>query len=161
MPITPHNDRAMSATYGQAIVGDTRQGDLCRARVFISDDVIADVTIDLISAEPMDRTVAVFLDYLKGRPYAEVLQAVTARSCSSDGCSSVEGKCFSLLQEAVYRALGDWASRHESPRSAVLSTPAGGVDLLRRRLPAPLPDVADLAEAAEWAASRIRRDDDD
>ncbi|MCG3151990.1 MAG: hypothetical protein GEEBNDBF_01277 [bacterium] len=151
----------MNATYGQAIVGDTRQGDLCRARVFVSDDVIAEVTIDLISEEPMDRTVAVFLDYLKGRPYAEVLQAVTARSCSSDGCSSVEGKCFSLLQEAVYRALGDWASRHGNARSAVLSTPAGGVDLLRRRNPAPLPDVVDLAEAVEWAASRIRRDDDD
>jgi hypothetical protein len=141
--------------YGQAMVGDTRQGDLCRARVWVDDGRILDAQLDIVSNEPMDKPVAVFLTYLKGRSYAEVLHAVTARSCSSDGCSSVEGKCFNLLQEAVYRALGDWAATHGEPISAILSTPGGGVDLLHKRTPIAVHDTEDLAEAASWARSRL------
>lgn len=146
------------APYGQAIVGDTRQGDLCRARIWIAAGRIDRAEIDLIAVEPQSRAVETFLHYLTGRPYADVLQAVTARSCASDGCSSVEGKCFSLMQEAVYRALGDWTARFGESLSATLSTPAGGVDLLHKRIPMVVPDSEDLAEAATWARSRIVSD---
>lgn len=156
-PVIPASDAGFSTPdpgavrTGSAFVGDTRQGDLCRATVRIAAGTVLDAELDVISDEPPDASVAVFLTYLRGRSVEEVLRAVTARSCSSDGCSSVEGKCFSLLQEAVYRALGQAAKG--KPR--VLSTPQGGVDLSRRRIPAVRPDDENLAEAAEWARTRL------
>ncbi|MEO7994098.1 MAG: hypothetical protein ABI743_06835 [bacterium] len=143
------------ASFGEALVGDTRQNDLCRARIWVSDGVVIDAAIEFIAAEPPTGAVDVLLSFLKGRPYAEVLDAVTARSCASDGCSSVEGKCFSLMQETVYRALGDWERKFGNPPGArVLGTPAGGIDLggrvvPPRHTPAPEPDIA------AWAASLI------
>jgi hypothetical protein len=141
--------------YGQAIVGDTKDGSLCRARVYVNEDVVIDAEIEFIAAESPDKAREVLLKFLRGRAHAEVLEAVTARSCSSDGCSSVEGKCFNLMQEAVYRALGDFARKFETGAPQVLSTPAGGVDMTRQVVPVAQDDEFSLAGIEEWARARV------
>lgn len=139
---------------GVAMVGDTKAGDLCRAKVFVSEGVVVEVELTVIGDQEILSAGRGLISYLRGRPYSEVLAAVTARSCSSDGCSSVDGHCFSLVQEAIYRALGDFASRHGAPPLFV-TAPAGAVDLTRREVPPiPLPDPVEPT-VQEWARSRM------
>lgn len=145
------------AQFGVAVLGDTKTGDLCQAKVYVAEGVVVDVAIDVIGDQETLRTAQGLVSFLRGRSYDDVVRAVTARTCASDGCSSVDGHCFSLVQEAIYRALGDYAARQGSPPQYV-GTPAGAVDITRQKVPPPQPLDPPEPSVEEWARSRIIRE---
>jgi len=133
---------------GLATVGDARQGDLCLARVSVEEGVLTSIELRFLSTVDQEGPAEYLRRSLIGRPIADVLTLVEGRACHHSGCSSVEGKCFNLAQEAIFRALKHYELQLAAPV------------IIGGRWHDPDPESRIDGEAIEaWARALIRQDD--
>lgn len=109
----PHNVGVIEDADGIGEAGNAKCGDIMRIYLKMEEDIIKDVKFETFGCGSAIASSSMATELIKGKPIAEAL-ALTNRAVTEalDGLPAHKLHCSVLAEEAIKKALQDYAEKH-------------------------------------------------
>ncbi len=109
----PRNVGVIEDADGIGEVGNAKCGDIMKIYLKIRDDIIDDVKFETFGCGSAIASSSMATELIKGKPVSEARALTNQAVCEAlDGLPPHKIHCSVLAEEAIQKALEDYASRH-------------------------------------------------